>query len=133
MESGPKVNPSKLVINKAKSAEFKGDGLRDFLKYRDMGITDVTGRKFHAHVSRVVGTAPKGGTGKHYHLMEAQLIYVLRGSTKVFFEGVGEVLLEAGDFCHIPSGLAHDVVDMSDDYAVYAVNIPADYETVAVP
>jgi hypothetical protein len=46
--------------------DFKGEGLRDFFFYRDLGIAEATAGKVLAQLVRS-NNAPEKGTGWHYH------------------------------------------------------------------
>ena len=46
--------------------DFKGEGLRDFFFYRDLGIAEATAGKMLAQLVRS-NNAPEKGTGWHYH------------------------------------------------------------------
>jgi hypothetical protein len=46
--------------------DFKGEGLRDFFFYRDLGIAEATAGKVLAQLVRS-NNAPEKGTSWHYH------------------------------------------------------------------
>ena len=124
--------PSKFVVNKAKENPFQGDGLRTYREYRDLGVAGSTGGAVHAHIIRTVKPCPPEGSGVHYHDLDFQLVFCLKGRSRVWFEGVGEVTFEAGDSWVQPPCIKHNVLYYSDDYEVFELTIPAEYETVAV-
>jgi quercetin dioxygenase-like cupin family protein len=107
-----------------------GDGPRAFLAYRDIGVTEATGRRVNINIVRM-NEARDASTGWHYHTLSCQFIYVLKGWTKVVVEGEGEFTLRAGDAMTIPHGVRHDVPGFSDDFTVLELNMPADYDTIA--
>ena len=119
------------MISHAKDAVFKRDGLRSFFEYRDLDLVGLTEGRIEAHITRC-SAAQQGSTGRHYHTMDAQLLYLIRGTARVDFEGVGVVTLEAGDFLHVPNGLVHDVIEVSADYELLSIHIPAKFATIAV-
>ena len=85
----------------AEDGEFKGQGLRNFFVYRDLGIAKATGGRVGAHVIKAVPGAHAGGD-KHTHTLDVQLVYVLKGWVRFWYEVVGEVLLEPGSCVHQP-------------------------------
>jgi len=117
----------------AKDAAFETEGLRAYRAYRDLGIAAATGGAVRAHVIRTTRPAPPGGSGLHYHDLDFQMVYVLKGWTRVRFEGAGEFRFEAGDCWLQPPRIRHHVLDFSDDYEVLEITLPADYETVQLP
>lgn len=107
-----------------------GDGPRQFLAYRDAGVTVATGRRVNINVVRN-SRAGDSSTGWHYHSLACQFIFVLQGWSRVAVEGQGEFTVRTGDAMTIPYGLKHDVTGFSADFTVLELNIPADYETIA--
>jgi quercetin dioxygenase-like cupin family protein len=120
----------KPTITFAKDAKFE-PGLRDYNRYRDLGIAEATGGKFQAHVIRAHGLMPEP-SGRHEHILDFQLVYVLRGSMTVEFPGDGVYTLHAGDSMLQPSGIAHNVLSASEDMEVLEIVSPAEFETNAV-
>ena len=51
---------------------------------------------------------------------------------KTTFAGLGERTLEVGDCMYQRPGIAHRVLDYSDDLEVLEITIPADFETETV-
>ncbi len=58
--------------------------------------------------------------------------YVLEGWARMHFEGVGEVRFEKGSCMYQEPGIAHRLIEWSDDYTVIELLVPADPETVTV-
>ncbi len=107
------------------------EGLRPHFAYRDLGMVGPTGGKVRAHVIRPTG--PCDGAGDlHIHNLDFQMVYVLKGWARVFFEGVGEVRFEPGSCMYQQPGIEHRVLEYSDDYTVIEITIPADFETVSL-
>ena len=106
-------------------------GLRDYFDYRDMGMTEVTQGKLRAHVIRPNKPCPEQGD-LHYHKVEFQMVYVLKGWARMYFEGVGEVTLDEGCCVYQEPGIVHRLIEWSDDYTVIELLVPADPETVTV-
>ena len=115
----------------AKDAVFESGGLRSCFEYRDLGIGEATGGRVMAHVIRARKGVP-GSFGWHKHHLDFQMYYVLKGWVKFDYEGVGEVLAEAGSCVHQPPGIAHREIDHSDDLELIEVTLPGKFETVEV-
>jgi quercetin dioxygenase-like cupin family protein len=113
----------------AKDAHFEQRGLRSCFDYRDLGISGATGGKVLAHIVRAKPGA-HGGFGWHKHQLQFQMYYVLKGWVKFHYEGVGEVIAEAGSCVHQPPGIRHAELDHSDDLELIEITLPADFETV---
>jgi quercetin dioxygenase-like cupin family protein len=109
---------------------FESEGLRAFFEYRDLGIRAATGGRVGAHVIRAK-PGRGGGSGWHTHDLEFQMVYVLKGWVKFAYEGVGEVLLEAGACVHQPPGIRHVEIAHSDDVEILEITLPAEFETHA--
>ena len=73
--------------------------------------------------------AGHGGSGWHRHGLDMQLVYILKGWVKFDYEGVGEVLLEAGACVHQPPGIRHVEIDHSDDVEILEITLPAEFGT----
>ena len=118
-----------FTVNRAKDLKFE-PGLRDYLEYRDLGMVKGSHGLVRAHVLRVSKPCPEGGTGRHSHLLDFQMNYILKGWAKFEFEGRGEITFEAGDSWLQPPGIAHTLLDYSDDFENIEITMPADFETV---
>ena len=106
------------------------EGLRPYFKYRDLGMVDATRGKVRAHV--IAPTGPCQGPGDvHHHALDFQMVYVLKGRARVYFEGIGEIVMEAGSCMYQEPGIKHSVLEYSDDYTVIEITIPADFETIS--
>ena len=121
----------KFSVRRAQDAEFEGGGLRGFFAYRDLGIGEATGGEFGAHVIRVIKPC-EGGTGRHRHGLGFQMVYVLQGSCRFWYEGQGEVGLERGDCVYQPPGIEHELMQVSADCELLEITMPADFSTEAV-
>jgi len=118
-------------VSHERNARFASQGLRAFFEYRDLGIREATGGRVTAHIIRAKpGEAVVGGP--HYHEVEFQLVYCLKGWIKFHYEGVGEVLLEPGTCVHQPPGIRHTELGHSDDVELLEIVMPADFETVTL-
>ena len=109
------------------------EGLRSYAKYRDLGIADATSGKVQAHVIKFVPPCrPEEVSKLHYHDVEFQMIYVLKGWIKSEFEGQGTHTFRAGSCWIQPPRIQHKVLDYSDDCEVLEIILPADFETVTL-
>jgi len=120
----------KFSVSHAGSSKFEDDGLRPFFQYRDLGIRDATNGLVLAHVIRAKpGTQAK--PERHHHEVQFQMVYVLKGWVKFHYQGVGEVMLEAGSCVHQPPGIEHTELAHSDDLELIEIVMPADFRTVS--
>lgn len=110
-------------------AESFQAGLRDYHAYRDLGIAAATNGKAVAHVAKVTGPCPEGGSGWHYHDTEFQFVYVLKGSITVEFEGQGAIEMKAGSSWIQPPRIKHQVLAFSDDMEALELVLPANFGT----
>ena len=102
--------------------------MRTFFEYRDLGIGQSTGGRFHAHVIRArEGHGER--VGWHKHDLDFQMVYILKGWAIFEYEGKGEVKLGPGDCVHQPPGIRHREVDHSDDLELIEITSPAEYAT----
>lgn len=103
-------------------------GRRDFLQYRELGVTDASQGRIRAQVT----SASEGlsePTGWHVHLCEGQFVYMLSGWVDLAFSGGRTVRIEAGDSIYIPGGLPHNETATSDTFELIEVSVPADMGT----
>ncbi len=119
----------RFCISRAEDAAFRPlTGYRDWLAIRDLGLAEATHGQYFAHVTRAAELG--GTTGPHYHDMDFQIIYVLKGWVKFAYETEGEVTLKAGDFVYHPPRMVHDLTAYSEDVELFELCSPADYATV---
>jgi quercetin dioxygenase-like cupin family protein len=109
---------------------FRSDGLRDFFKYRDLGIAEATRGKVIAQLV-IANQAPEKGTGWHYHEAEFHIVIMLKGWARFMYEDK-ETLVSAGDCVHQRPGIRHYLFDYSPDMEYLEVVGPADFTTVDV-
>jgi mannose-6-phosphate isomerase-like protein (cupin superfamily) len=128
----PKARPKQsIAISHYREEDFKADGLRAYAKYRDLGIADATGGLARAHVIRLVGPCNPAEVSKlHYHDVEFQMVYVLKGWVKTYMEGQGETLMKQGSAWTQPPRIKHMILDYSDDVELLEVILPAEFKTV---
>jgi quercetin dioxygenase-like cupin family protein len=128
----PKTRPKqRIAISHHREEDFKSDGLRAYAKYRDLGIKDATHGLAQAHVIRLQGPCdPKEVSKLHFHDIEFQMVYVLKGWVKTYLEGQGEMLMQEGGCWTQPPKVRHMILDYSDDVELLEVILPADFKTV---
>ena len=120
----------KFHVSHEKDAAWTA-GLRGYFAYRDLGMVQPTGGRVRAHVIRPSAPCDKPGD-LHRHALDFQMVYVLRGWARVHFEGIGEIRFEPGSCMYQQPGIAHRVLEYSDDYTVIEITVPADFETVSL-
>src|SRR5205085_12640590 len=102
-------------------------GLRTYAKYRDLGMAKATNGMVQAHVIRFVPPCrPEEVSKLHYHDVEFQMVYVLKGWIKTELEGQGAHVMRPGSAWIQPPRIKHKVLDYSDDAEVLEIVLPAD-------
>jgi hypothetical protein len=120
----------RVAISHHREEDFKADGLRAYAQYRDLGIADASHGLARAHVIRLMGPCNPDEVSKlHYHDVEFQMVYVLKGWVKTYMEGVGETTFQIGSAWTQPPKIKHLIMDYSDDVELLEVILPADFET----
>ena len=110
--------------------DFEG-GLRRYANYRDLGMAAATGGMVQAHVIRFVPPCrPEEVSKLHYHDVDFQMVYVLKGWIKTEFDGEGAIVMRTGSSWLQPPRIKHKVLDYSDDFEHFAIVLPADFKTV---
>lgn len=121
----------RFVVSHYREEDFKADGLRAYAQYRDLGIAKGTHGLARAHVIRLIGPCdPKEVSKLHFHGIEFQMVYVLKGWVKTYLEGQGEILMREGSSWTQPPRIKHLIRDYSDDCELLEVILPADFDTV---
>jgi quercetin dioxygenase-like cupin family protein len=119
----------RFTVNHHRDADF-AEGLRNYAKYRDLGIAAATDGMVQAHVIRFVPPfEPKEASTPHYHEVDFQMIYVLKGWYKTEFEGEGVHTFEAGSCWIQPPRIKHAVRGYSDDCELLEIVLPAGFGT----
>jgi Cupin domain len=120
----------KFTVSHHDERDFQ-PGLRRYAKYRDLGIRKATNGMVQAHVIRFVPPSRAEEVAKrHYHDVDFQMVYVLKGWLRSEFEGQGEVMLRTGSCWIQPPRIKHTVLEYSDDCEVLEIIMPAEFETV---
>ena len=134
--SAPAAKPKarlkqRIAISHHREEDFKADGLRTYARYRDLGIADATRGLAHAQVIRLIGPCNPAEVSKlHYHDVEFQMVYVLKGWIKTYLEGQGETVMKQGSAWTQPPRIKHMIMDYSDDVELLEVILPAEFKTV---
>ena len=136
--SAAKAKPAKktrpkqrIAISHHREEDFKADGLRAYAKYRDLGIAEASSGLARAHVIRLIGPCnPEEVSKLHFHDVDFQMVYVLKGWVKTYMEGQGETMMQQGSAWTQPPRIKHLVMDYSDDVELLEVILPADFKTV---
>jgi hypothetical protein len=128
----PKARPKqRIAISHHREEDFKADGLRTYAQYRDLGIAQASHGLAHAQVIRLIGPCNPAEVSKlHFHDVEFQMVYVLKGWVKTYMEGQGETLMKQGSAWTQPPRIKHLIMDYSDDVELLEVILPAEFKTV---
>src|SRR6476646_5592113 len=75
----------------------------------------LVGREFGAGFEMILGrVAPGGEASRHYHVDEAQVVYILKGEADVALGDDKPRRCGPGTVIRIPKGLTHQVVTAGD-------------------
>ena len=124
--------PQRFTVSHHREEDFD-QGLRAYSAYRDLGLALATGGLVQAHVIRM--TKPFSAEEvaiPHYHDVDFQMVYVLKGSFQSEFEGEGVHTFHAGSCWIQPPGIKHTVRGYSDDCELLEIVLPADFKTVTL-
>jgi hypothetical protein len=130
----PKRPAQRFTVSHHNEADFKVNGLRPYAAYRDLGIAAATNGLATAHVIRhAPGTkAEDRVSNRHYHDVNFQMVYVLKGWIRSEFEGAGQHTFRAGSCWIQPPRIKHKVLATSDDMELLEIILPAEFDTVDV-
>jgi len=132
----PKTRPAgrraqKFTVSHAREEDFRTQGLRAYAKYRDLGLSDATRGLVQAHVIRLLPPFRREEVSKrHYHDVDFQMVYVLKGWIETELEGQGAIVMKEGSCWIQPPRIEHTVLGYSDDCEVLEIVLPADFKTV---
>jgi mannose-6-phosphate isomerase-like protein (cupin superfamily) len=107
--------------------QYRGEGLRDFFLYRDLGVADATGGRLLVQLVKA-NNPPEKGTGWHVHEAQFHVVIMLKGWAR-FMYGDRETLVSAGDCVHQRPGIVHNLFDYSPDMEYIEIVAPADFVT----
>ena len=127
-----RVRPKqRIAISHHRDEDFKANGLRAYAKYRDLGVAEASQGLARAHVIRLIGPCDPDEVSKlHFHDVDFQMVYVLKGWVKTYMEGQGETLMKEGSSWTQPPRIRHLIMDYSDDVELLEVILPAEFKTV---
>jgi hypothetical protein len=121
----------RIAISHHRDEDFKADGLRAYALYRDLGVVEASQGLARAHVIRLIGPCNPAEVSKlHFHDVDFQMVYVLKGWVKTYMEGQGETLMKQGSAWSQPPRIKHLIMDYSDDVELLEVILPAEFKTV---
>src|SRR5450755_3393101 len=121
----------RIAISHHREEDFKADGLRTYAHYRDLGVAAASQGLAQAHVIRLIGPCDPAEVSKlHFHDVDFQMVYVLKGWVKTYMEGQGETLMQQGSAWTQPPRIKHLIMDYSDDVELLEVILPAEFKTV---
>lgn len=110
---------------------FEKDHFREWLTCRDFGLHVATDGAYGGQITRARELGHT--TGPHWHDMTFQMVYVLKGWVKFWYEGEGEFVFKAGDFVYHKPNAVHDLRDYSADIEMLEVFAPGRPHTVDAP
>ena len=120
----------KFTTSLLEHARFEGGQLRSYFEDRDLGISEATNGLVTALVHRAKGPCPEDVRVSHFHTVQFQMNYVLKGWCRFEFDGQGEHRFQAGDAWLQPPEMHHALLEFSDDFEVLEIVMPANFETV---
>ncbi len=123
----------KVALSRLDDSKWEKKGTRAFLEYRDLGAVEATEGRFNAHVARAIHAKESSTNAPlHYHTLGFHLTYVLRGWMRTYYEGVGEIILKAGDCVTYEGEVPQSHTEHSEDFEVLQVTMPAEFPTVEI-
>ena len=127
-----RVRPKqRIAISHHRDEDFKADGLRAYAQYRDLGVAEATQGLARAHVIRLIGPCNPAEVSKlHFHDVDFQMVYVLKGWVKTYMEGQGETMMKEGSSWTQPPRIKHLIMAYSDDVELLEIILPAEFKTV---
>jgi quercetin dioxygenase-like cupin family protein len=122
----------KFTVSHHREEDFD-QGLRTYSAYRDLGIAPATGGMVQAHVIRMTKPFSADEVAiPHYHDVEFQMVFVLKGWFSSEFDGQGVHTFHAGSCWIQPPKIKHTVMGYSDDCELLEIVLPADFKTVTL-
>lgn len=137
--AGGSVSAVRLVLSRVKenpaatadSTDTHADAWirgRAGMEYRDLVPHRVGGKVIASHI-RLVEDGPVADY-VHYHKVEFQMIYCLKGRIKVVYEDQGDPFwLETGDSVVQPPEIRHRVLYAQGGAEVLEITMPSEHET----
>lgn len=128
----PRWPKQKFTVSHHRDEDFDA-GLRTYSAYRDLGLAPATGGLVQAHVIRMTKPFDEAEVAiPHYHDVQFQMIYVLKGWFQSEFEGEGVQTFRAGSCWIQPPKIKHTVRGYSEDCELLEIVMPADFETMTL-
>lgn len=115
---------------KPSDTPFKGEGLRDFFLYRDLGVASATNGQVVCHLVKA-NLPPEQGTGWHRHEANFHIVIMIKGWARFMYDDK-ETLVQAGDCVHQRPGIVHYLFDYSPDMEYLEITSPADFTSIDV-
>ena len=116
-----------VVIARKEHATYV-TGRRDWMKYRELGVTKASNGRIRAQVTSAA-QALSEPTGWHIHLCEGQFVYMLSGWIDLEFAGGRIERVVTGDSVYIPGNTPHNEIATSDTFELLEISVPADMGT----
>ena len=130
--AAPKRKPQKFTVSHHRDEDFDA-GLRAYSAYRDLGLAPATGGLVQAHVIRMTKPFETGEVDiPHYHDVDFQMVFVLKGWFQSEFEGEGVHTFREGSCWIQPPKIKHTVRGYSDDCELLEIVLPAEFDTVTL-
>jgi quercetin dioxygenase-like cupin family protein len=127
-----KRSKQKFTVSHHREEDFDA-GLRTYSAYRDLGLAPATGGMVQAHVIRMTKPFDEAEVAiPHYHDVQFQMVYVLKGWFQSEFESEGVQTFRAGSCWIQPPKIKHTVRGYSDDCELLEIVMPADFGTVTL-
>jgi mannose-6-phosphate isomerase-like protein (cupin superfamily) len=127
------MSKPKVILSRASDNKWENKGLRSFLEYRDLGIVEATDGKFGGSIARALhAKKATDHAALHYHTLGFHLTLVTRGWMRTYYDGLGEVILKAGDCVTYMGEVVQSHTEHSDDFEVLQITMPNEFPTVQV-
>lgn len=120
----------KLLKSFASDTSFI-QGRRPFFKYRDLGVEAASNGRMRVNQSSSIAGMLES-TGWHYHTVEMQFAYIMKGVVIIEFEDGTVATFGPGDAMFIPGGVCHNEIYISEDKEALEMSVPGKIETVNV-
>ena len=126
-----KRRAQKFAVSHHREKDFRRHGLRNYAKYRDLGLAKATRGMVQAHVIRLLPPFRREEVAKlHYHKVDFQMVYVLKGWIRTELDGQGAITMKAGSCWIQPDRIEHKVLGYSPNCEVLEIVLPANFKTV---
>lgn len=106
------------------------EGLRPYLEYRNLGLTDASGGILRAEHMRVKGGVGEIPGGWHVHKLDLQFILILKGSVRIRNDSGFDGVLGPLTAGFQPCWYRHHEYAFSEDFEILEITSPAVFETI---